>query len=166
ADPYDVTVEILTASENRAGIVGHGMSEENTRRFLAHPLGAICSDAGARRSTGPLSEGAPHPRAYGSYPRVLGKYVREERAMALTEAVRKMTSLPAEILHLSDRGTIAVGKAADLAVFDPATVADTATFEAPHAYPVGLPHVIVGGRLVVTNGALTGELPGRVLSPG
>jgi N-acyl-D-amino-acid deacylase len=166
ADPYDVTVEILTESENRAGIVGHGMSEENTRRFLAHPLGAICSDAGARRSTGPLSEGAPHPRAYGSYPRVLGKYVREDRAMSLEESVRKMTSLPAEILHLADRGTIAVGKAADIAVFDPATVADTATFEAPHAYPVGIPHVIVAGRLAVRDGSLTGELPGQVLGPG
>ncbi|HEU4463848.1 MAG TPA: D-aminoacylase, partial [Gemmatimonadota bacterium] len=152
-DPYIVTVEILTASENRSGIVGHGMSEENTRRTLAHPLGAICSDAGARRATGPLSEGSPHPRAYGSYPRVLGKYVREERAMTLEEAVRKMSGLPAEILHLADRGTIATGKAADLAIFDPATVADTATFEAPHAYPVGLPHVIVGGRLAVKDGA-------------
>ncbi|HET7692875.1 MAG TPA: amidohydrolase family protein, partial [Gemmatimonadota bacterium] len=165
ADPYAVTVEILTASENRSGIVGHGMSEENTRRTLAHPLGAICSDASARRSTGPLSEGSPHPRAYGSYPRVLGKYVREQRAMSLEEAVRKMSGLPAEILHLSNRGTIAVGKAADLAVFDPATVADTATFEAPHSYPVGIPHVIVGGRLAVRDGAVTRDLAGRVLSP-
>jgi N-acyl-D-amino-acid deacylase len=164
-DPYAVTVEILTASWNRAGIVGHGMSEENTLRILAHPLGAICSDAGARRSTGPLSEGAPHPRAYGTYPRVLGKYVREQRTMSLEEAVRKMSGLPAEILHLTDRGTIAVGKAADLAVFDPATVADTATFEAPHAYPLGIPHVIVGGRLAVKNGAVSGDLPGKVLSP-
>jgi N-acyl-D-amino-acid deacylase len=165
ADPYEVTVEILTASRNRAGIVGHGMSEENTRRILAHPLGAICSDAGARRSTGPLSEGSPHPRAYGSYPRVLGKYVREEQAMSLEEAVRKMSGLPAEILHLFDRGTIAAGKAADLAVFDPATVADTATFEAPHAYPRGIPHVIVGGRLAVREGAITGDLHGKVLVP-
>jgi N-acyl-D-amino-acid deacylase len=165
ADPYIVTVEILTASENRSGIVGHGMSEENTRRILAHPLGAICSDASARRSTGPLSEGSPHPRAYGSYPRVLGKYVREERAMSLEEAVRKMSGLPAEILHLTDRGTIATGKAADLAVFDPATVADTATFEAPHSYPVGIPHVIVGGRVAVKDGAVTGDLPGKILSP-
>jgi N-acyl-D-amino-acid deacylase len=166
ADPYAVTIEILTASKNRAGIVGHGMSEENTRRMLAHPLGAICSDAGARRSTGPLSEGAPHPRAYGSYPRVLGRYVREEGAMSLEEAVRKMTSLPAGILRLSDRGTVAAGKVADLAVFDPAAVADTATFEAPHAYPLGIPHVIVGGRPAVRNGAITGELPGKILSPG
>ncbi|HJU86889.1 MAG TPA: amidohydrolase family protein, partial [Gemmatimonadota bacterium] len=165
ADPYDVTVEILTASENRADIVGHGMSEENTRLSLAHPLGAICSDAGARRATGPLAEGTPHPRAYGSYPRVLGKYVREERSMSLEEAVRKMTRLPAEILHLADRGTIGVGKAADLAVFDPATVIDTATFEAPHSYPVGIPHVIVGGKLAVRDGTITGELPGRILSP-
>ena len=164
-DPYDITVEILTASRNRADIVGHGMSEENTRRFLAHPLGAICSDASARRATGPLSEGSPHPRAYGSYPRVLGKYVREERAMSLTDAVRKMSGLPAEILHLSDRGTVAVGKAADLAVFDPATVIDTATFEAPHAYPVGIPHVIVGGQLAVRDGTLTGALPGTILTP-
>lgn len=164
ADPYAVTVEILTASRNRAGIVGHGMSEENTRRILAHPLGAICSDAGARRSTGPLSEGSPHPRAYGTYPRVLGKYVREEKAMSLEEAVRKMSGLPAEILHLTDRGTIAVGKAADLAVFDPATVADTATFEAPHGYPVGVPHVIVDGTLAVRDGAVTGDLPGQILS--
>jgi N-acyl-D-amino-acid deacylase len=166
ANPYAVTVEILTASRNRAGIVGHGMSEENTRRILSHPLGAICSDAGARRSTGPLSEGSPHPRAYGTYPRVLGKYVREERAMSLEEAVRKMSGLPAEILHLTDRGRIAVGKAADLAVFDPTTVADTATFEAPHAYPIGVPHVIVGGQLAVKNGALTGSLPGKILSSG
>ncbi|HJR19068.1 MAG TPA: amidohydrolase family protein, partial [Actinomycetota bacterium] len=166
ADPYVVTVEILTASRNRSSIVGHGMSEENTRRTLAHPLGAICSDAGARRSTGRLSEGSPHPRAYGSYPRVLGKYVREEKAMSLEEAVRKMSGLPAEILHLTDRGTIGEGKAADLVVFDPATVADTATFEAPHAYPVGISHVIVGGRLAVRDGSPTGELPGKVLSPG
>jgi N-acyl-D-aspartate/D-glutamate deacylase len=142
------------------------MSEENTRQILSHPLGAICSDAGARRSTGPLSEGSPHPRAYGSYPRILGKYVREEPSMSLQEAVRKMSGLPAEILHLTDRGTLAVGKAADLAVFDPATVADTATFEAPHAYPVGMPHVIVGGELAVRDGAITGALPGKVLSPG
>jgi len=165
ADPYAVTIEILTASKNRAGIVGHGMSEENTRRVLAHPLGAICSDAGARRSTGPLSEGAPHPRAYGSYPRVLGRYVREAGAMSLEEAVRKMTALPAGILRLADRGTVAAGKAADLVAFDPATVSDKATFESPHAYPIGIPHVIVGGRPVVRDSAVTGELAGRVLSP-
>jgi N-acyl-D-aspartate/D-glutamate deacylase len=85
--------------------------------------------------------------------------------MSLPEAVRKMTSLPTGILRLGDRGTVAIGKAADLVAFDPATVADTATFEAPHAYPVGIPHVIVGGRLAVRNGDVTGELAGRVLAP-
>ncbi|MGH7558873.1 MAG: N-acyl-D-amino-acid deacylase family protein [Gemmatimonadota bacterium] len=165
ADPYDVTVELLADSRNRVSIVGHGMSEENTRRFVVHPLGAICSDAGARRSTGPLSEGTPHPRAYGTYPRVLAKYVREERALPLEEAVRKMTSLPASIVGLSDRGTIAVGRAADLVVFDSARVADTATFEDPHRYPIGIPHVVVNGRVVVRDGEPTGALPGRVVSP-
>lgn len=164
SDPYDATVELLVDSRNRVSIVGHGMSEENTRRFVAHPLGAICSDAGARRSDGPLSEGTPHPRAYGAFPRVLAKYVREERALPLEEAVRKMTSLPASIVGLGERGTIAVGRAADLVVFDPDRVADTATFEEPHGYPVGLPHVLVDGQLVVRDGEPTGALPGRVVS--
>ena len=86
--------------------------------------------------------------------------------MSLEEAIRKMSGLPAEILHLADRGIIGEGKAADLVVFDPATVADTATFEAPHAYPVGIPHVIVGGHLAVRDDAVTGQLPGRMNSPG
>jgi N-acyl-D-amino-acid deacylase len=162
-DPYDVTVELLTKSRNQVQIVGHGMSEDDVKRFVAHPLGAYCSDASARSTTGPFSEGVPHPRAYGAFPRILGKYVREERALTLEEAARKASALPAEILHLADRGTIERGKAADLVVFDPATVADTATFEAPHSYPVGLPHVIVNGILAVRDGEPTGVLAGRVL---
>jgi N-acyl-D-amino-acid deacylase len=162
-DPYDVTVELIASSRNRVSIVGHGMGEEDVKRFVAHPLGAFCSDASARRATGPLSEGVPHPRAYGAFPRLLGKYVREERALSLEEAVRKASALPAAILHLADRGTIEVGKAADLVVFDPATVADTATFEVPHSYPVGLPHVVVNGSVAVRDGEPTGELPGRVI---
>ncbi|MGH7564939.1 MAG: N-acyl-D-amino-acid deacylase family protein, partial [Gemmatimonadota bacterium] len=165
ANPYDTTVELLVDSRNRVSIVGHGMSEENTRRFVVHPLGAICSDAGARRATGPLSDGTPHPRAYGTFPRVLGKYVREERALSLEEAVRKMTSLPASIVGLGDRGTIEVGRAADLVVFDPDRVADTATFEDPHRYPVGIPHVVVNGRIAIRDGEPSGTLAGRVVSP-
>ncbi|MDX1660296.1 MAG: D-aminoacylase [Gemmatimonadota bacterium] len=164
-DPYEATVEILLASENHASIVGHGMSEENTRRFVVHPLGAICSDAGARRSVGPLSEGTPHPRAYGSFPRVLGRYVREEGALSLEEAVRKMSSLPATIVGLSNRGTVAEGKVADLVVFDPARVIDRATFTAPHRYPEGIPHVVVNGALAVRDGEPTGALAGRVVTP-
>lgn len=164
-DPYRATVEILLGSENRAAIVGHGMGEENTRRFVAHPLGAICSDASARRSVGPLSEGTPHPRAYGSFPRVLGRYVREEKALSLEEAVRKMSALPASIVGLGDRGTVVEGKAADLVVFDPDRVADTATFEDPHRYPEGIPHVVVNGSVVVRDGEPTGALPGSVVNP-
>jgi N-acyl-D-amino-acid deacylase len=164
-DPYDVTVELLTSSKNRISIVGHGMAEEDVERFLAHPLGAYCSDASARSTEGPLSEGVPHPRAYGAFPRLLGRYVREQQTLPLEEAVRKATALPAEILHLEDRGVIALGKAADLVVFDPATVADTATFEAPHSYPVGIPHVIVNGELAVRDGTPAGALAGRVLTP-
>ncbi|MFN2420351.1 MAG: amidohydrolase family protein [Gemmatimonadota bacterium] len=162
-DPYDVTVELLTKSRNQVQMVGHGMSEDDVKRFVAHPLGAYCSDASARSTTGPFSEGVPHPRAYGAFPRIFGKYVREERALTLEEAVRKASALPAEILHFADRGTIERGKAADLVVFDPATVADTATFEAPHSYPVGLPHVIVNRVLAIRDGEPTGALAGRVL---
>jgi N-acyl-D-amino-acid deacylase len=164
AEPYDATVRLLIDSRNRVSIVGHGMSEENTRMFVTHPLGAICSDAGARRAIGPMSEGTPHPRAYGAFPRVLARYVRAERALSLEEAVRKMTSLPADIVGLGDRGTIAVGQVADLVVLDPDRVADTATFEDPHSYPVGLPHVVVNGRLAVRDGEPTGELSGSVLT--
>ncbi|HUP01465.1 MAG TPA: amidohydrolase family protein [Gemmatimonadota bacterium] len=165
-DPYALTVRLLGESSDRVSIVGHGMSEDNTKMFVSHPLGAICSDASARRSEGPLSEGTPHPRAYGAFPRVLGRYVREERALSLAEAVRKMTGLPAEILRLQDRGQVAVGKAADLVVFDPGTVADRATYEAPHQYPAGIPHVVVNGALAVRDGQPTGALSGRVPRPG
>jgi N-acyl-D-amino-acid deacylase len=165
-DPYEVAVELITQSRNRVQIVGHGMSEEDTKTFVSHPRGAICSDASARRTTGPFSEGVPHPRAYGAFPRMLGKYVREEKVVTLEEAIRKMSALPASIVGLVDRGTIERGKAADLVVFDPATVADTATFEAPHSYPVGLPHVIVNGTLALRDGEPIGALPGRILRSG
>jgi len=165
--PQDVVGRRLGsyAEENRTSIVGHGMGETNTARFLAHRLGAICSDASARRSEGPLSEGTPHPRAYGSFPRVLGKYVREDAILSLAEAVRKMTSLPAGILGLADRGTVQPGKAADLVVLDPETVADTATFEAPHSYPEGISHVAVNGRLAMRDGRPTGAMAGQVVTP-
>lgn len=163
--PYDQTVDLLIASTNRISTVGHGMSEENTRDFVVHRLGAICSDASARRSKGPLSEGTPHPRAYGTFPRVLAKYVREQAVLTVEEAVRKMTSLPAGILRLADRGEVAAGKVADLVVFDPAEVSDTATFETPHRYPVGIPWVVVNGELAVEGGDPTGALAGRHIVP-
>jgi len=106
----------------------------------------------------------PHPRGYGNNARVLGEYVRTRKVLSLEEAVRKMTSLPADHFRFADRGRLAVGKAADLALFDPATVADAATFERPHAFPRGIPHVIVNGQAVIRNGEQTTARPGLPLT--
>jgi N-acyl-D-amino-acid deacylase len=142
------------------------MSEENVARFLAHPLSMVCSDGSALAVDGPLSEGVPHPRSYGTFPRVLGHYVRERGTLPLELAIRKMTADPAARVGLRDRGRLATGMAADVVVFDPDTVTDRATFEAPHQYPVGIPHVLVNGRFVLRDGESTGELPGRALKAG
>jgi N-acyl-D-amino-acid deacylase len=165
-DPYDLLVRLVVEDRNRAGMVGFGMSEENVERMLAHPLSLVCSDSGARAPYGPLSEGTPHPRAYGAFPRVLGRYVRERRTLSLEDAIHKMTARPAARLRLGDRGRIAPGWRADLVAFDPDRVADRATFEAPHQYPAGIPHVLVNGVFVVRDGEHTGALPGRVVRPG
>jgi N-acyl-D-amino-acid deacylase len=165
AEPYDLLLTIMFEDNARSGMVGFGMSEENTARFLTHPLGMVCSDAPARAVTGPLSEGTPHPRAYGTYPRVLGLYVREKKVMPLETAIHKMTGMPAARLKLEGRGKIAPNAFADIVVFDPNTVADRATFEAPHAYPVGIPWVIVNGEVVIREGQHTHAKPGKVLRP-
>jgi N-acyl-D-amino-acid deacylase len=159
-EPYELLLEVTIADENRTGMVGFGMSEESTADMLKHPLGMICSDAGARATFG---DGSPHPRTYGSFPRVLGHYVREKKVMPLETAVHKMTQMPARRLKLEGRGVISVGAFADLVAFDPAKVADKATFEQPHQYPVGIPHVWVNGIPVIKGGEHTGELSGRVL---
>ncbi|HXH06295.1 MAG TPA: amidohydrolase family protein, partial [Vicinamibacterales bacterium] len=147
--------------EGGASMVYHFMSEEDVERIMRHPEVAIASDA----SLPVFGEGVPHPRGYGNNPRVLGRYVRERRILPLEEAVRKMTSLPAGHFRFERRGRIALGYAADLVVFDPARVADTATFEKPHAYPTGIPHVVVNGVVVVRDGHHTGARPGQVLVP-
>ncbi len=162
-EPYELLLEISIADENRTGMVGFGMSEAGTGDMLKHPLGMICSDAGARATYGPLAEGSPHPRAYGSYPRVLGYYCREQKLMPLETAVHKMTLMPARRLKLEGRGIIQPNAFADLVAFDPARVADRATFEQPHQYPVGIPHVWVNGEAVIRDGEHTGALSGRVL---
>ncbi len=164
-EPFALLVRLMLEDEGETGMVGFGMSEENVARMLAHPLSIVCSDGGARAPYGPLSEGSPHPRIYGAFPRVLGHYVRETRALPLETAIRKMTSLPAARLRLEGRGWIAPGAFADLVAFDPATVGDRATFEAPHQYPTGIPHVVVNGRFVIRDGEQTGELPGQVVRP-
>lgn len=165
AAPFDLLVRLIVEDRNRTGMVGFGMSEENVEAQLAHPLAVVCSDGGASAPYGPLSEGVPHPRTYGAFPRVLGHYVRERGVMPLELAVHKMTQLPARRAGLADRGVVAVGASADLVAFDPATVSDRATFERPHQYPTGIPHVWVNGTAVLLDGEHTGARPGRSARP-
>lgn len=160
-EPYALLLDIIVGDRARTRMVGFGMSEENIARKLAHPLSMVCSDGGAVA----MGDGVPHPRNYGTFPRVLGRYVRELNALPLEVAIHKMTRMPADRLRFTDRGRIAVGAVADLVAFDPATVADRATFAEPHQYPVGIPHVIVGGTFVIEDGEHTAARPGRAVRP-
>lgn len=159
-DPYELVLRLLVDGQGSVGMIGFGMSEENTARFLSHPLGMICSDGGSFAPYGPLSRSSPHPRAYGSFPRVLGHYVRERGDLTLEAAVHKMSGLPARKLGLPDRGVIRPGAAADLVAFDPQVVADRATFTDPHRYPDGIPLVLVNGAVTLREGEQTGARAG------
>ena len=164
-DPYELTLSLVEASRGGAGMVGFAMTEENIDRFLAHPLGMVCSDGGAFAVDGPTRRGHPHPRGIGTFPRVLGRYVRERRALDLPSAVHKMTGYPAARVRLAGRGLLAVGWAADVTIFDPATVADKATFEAPFQYPEGIRVVIVNGAIALRDGIRSEQRAGRSLRP-
>jgi N-acyl-D-amino-acid deacylase len=163
-DPYALTVAMLRRNQGSIGMVGFAMSEENLDRILAHPLGMVCSDGGAYAVEGPTRRGSPHPRGGGSFPRVLGRYVRERRALTLEQAIHKMTALPASRVQLRDRGTLAVGQAADLVVFDASRVADTATYEQPFQYPVGISLVVVNGQVALRDRARAHGHAGRPLA--
>ena len=165
-DPYDLTVRLLRDAGGSVGMIGFGMSEENTERMLAHPLGMVCSDGGAYAPYGPLSRSSPHPRGYGSFPRVLGHYVRERRAMPLETAIHKMSGLPARKLGLGDRGVLRAGAVADAVVFDPDRVGDAATFDNPHQYPEGIAHVVVSGVHTIRDEEQTGDMGGRAVRGG
>jgi N-acyl-D-aspartate/D-glutamate deacylase len=164
--PDALTVALLTRSEGSVGMVGFAMSEENLARFLAHPLGMVCSDGGAFALDGPARRGHPHPRGLGSFPRVLGHFVRETHALTLEQAVWKMSGFPASRVGLADRGRLRVGAAGDVVVFDPATVADRATFTDPFQYPIGIPHVLVNGAFTVRDGEQTAARAGIALRAG
>ncbi len=142
-----------------ASMVYHFMGDDDIARILRHPMVSIASDSGLNT----FGEGVPHPRGYGNAVRALGLYVRERKVISLEEAVRKMTSLPADQFGFTDRGRLAAGKAADLVIFDAATVGDVATYAAPHAYPSGISYVIVNGTPVVSGGQQTEARPGQVL---
>jgi N-acyl-D-amino-acid deacylase len=162
-DPFDFVFDLLIDERGSVGCVYFIIAEEDLELALRQPWVAIGSDGSALAIEGPLRAGVPHPRNFGTFPRVLGRYVRERKVIPLEEAVRKMTSLPAETLGLADRGTLATGKWADLVIFDPATVSDRATFEDPFQYPVGIDTVIVNGDVVLDEGTHTGARPGQVL---
>jgi N-acyl-D-amino-acid deacylase len=161
--PYEFMRDLLIAENGRVGMVSFYGSEDILKRILSQPYVGIGADSSAVAPYGPLGKGKPHPRFYGTFPRVLGKYVREEKIVPLEEMIRKMTAMPAEQLGFVRRGRIKVGWAADLCVFDPVKVVDKATFKDPAVYPEGIHSVIVNGAVVVSGGEHTGRLPGRVL---
>jgi N-acyl-D-amino-acid deacylase len=163
--PFDVAVDMLLAARGQVNAVFFALSEDDMRLVLAHPLASVTTDGLAVCPDGPTSRGKPHPRGYGAFARFLGRYVRDEGLVDWPEAIRKCTSWPASRLGLHDRGLLRPGYAADITVFDPATVADAATYEDPHRLAVGVHYVLVGGVLSIDSGAFTGDLGGSVLSP-
>jgi N-acyl-D-amino-acid deacylase len=165
SDPYDMAVALLKRNRGSVGMVGFAMSEENLERILAHPRGMVCSDGGAYAIEGATRQGSPHPRGLGSFPRVLGRYVRERKALTLSAAINKMTALPASRVRLSDRGRLATGLPADVVVFDPARVEDRATYEQPFQYPVGITAVVVNGAIALREGQRQGTGNGRSVRP-
>jgi N-acyl-D-amino-acid deacylase len=162
-DPYEFACDLLISEGGDLSIIGFGMGEENTSLILKHPLVMLGSDGVALATYGKLSEGIPHPRNYGSFPRFLGKYVREEKLLPLPEAIKKMTSMPAKKLGLKKRGILAKGFYADIVVFDPDIVTDLATYTEPALYSKGIDTVIVNGTVVIDRGKHSGALPGKVL---
>lgn len=166
-DPLDALFDFIIADRGQTGAIYFMMSEEDLRAALRAPFVSICTDSGARATDGPLSGSKSHPRGWGSYPRILARYVREEKLLSLEEAIHKMTGLPAARVGLRDRGLLREGYFADLVIFDPDRIRDQATFEDPNRYPEGIDFVIINGRIVVDGGKHTGVLAGRVLrGPG
>jgi dihydroorotase/N-acyl-D-amino-acid deacylase len=166
-DPRDAVMDLVIADRGESSVITSIMSEEDVETALRHPLVGVGTDSGAQAEDGKLSESKSHPRAWGSFPRILGKYVRDQHLLTLEEAVRKMTSKAATRVHLNDRGILRPGMIADITIFDPATVRDVSTFEDPKHYSVGIRHVLVNGRRGVADGAITSERAGRALrGPG
>ena len=165
--PVETAMDLIVEDDSRIGTVRFTMSEDNIRKKIALPWVSICSDSGSVAPEPPFTNSQPHPRAYGSFARLLGKYVREEQVITLEDAIYRMTGLPATNLKLDQRGKLSVGNYADVVVFDPETVIDQATFEDPHQLATGVVHVFVNGGQVLRDGKHTGATPGRfVKGPG
>ncbi len=166
-DPRDAAIDLVIADKAESSVIISIMRESDVVDAMRTPWVSFDTDSGARAEDGPLSLSKSHPRAWGTFPRILGKYVREERVLTLEDAIRKMTSQAAIRVGITDRGLVRPGMMADLVVFDPATVRDVATFEDPNHYSVGIRDVFVNGKAVVANGTITTERPGRALrGPG
>jgi N-acyl-D-amino-acid deacylase len=155
-EPLETVFNLLVDEECAVAMIMFTMAEEDVRAVMRHPATMIGTD-------GIWSHGKPHPRIYGTYPRILGTYVREQRLLSVEEAVRKMTSFPAQKFGLWKKGIVRAGMDADLVIFDPDTIAERSTFQEPHQYPAGLPYVILNGQVVVDQGQYTGKLAGQVM---
>ncbi|MEM2841923.1 MAG: D-aminoacylase [Thermoproteota archaeon] len=162
-DEFTTLFDLLLEENGEATIITFSMNEDDVRRVMKHPLQMVGTDSSSVAPYGPLARGKPHPRAYGTIPRILGKYVREEGALSIEDAIRKMTSFPAQKFKLKGRGLIMEGFWADIVVLDPDKVIDKATFQEPHQYPEGVEYVIVNGEVIVERGEHTGRLAGKVL---
>jgi N-acyl-D-amino-acid deacylase len=163
----ETAMDLVIEDESRVGTVYFLMSEENVRKQLKLPWITFNSDASSLAPEGIFLNSNPHPRAYGNFARLLGKYVRDEKIIPLEQAVHRLTALPAENLKLQKRGALKTGYFADVVVFDPAKIQDHATFEKPHQYSTGVQHVFVNGVQVLKDGEHTGAKPGRVIrGPG
>jgi len=159
--PFEAFFDLILETKGDTSITVFFMHENDVKTVIAHPLSSIGSDAFA---TSPAAGGIPNPRTYGTFPRILSKYVREEKLLIIEEAIRKMTSLPASRMRLKDRGVLKVGFWADIVIFDPVKIKDQATFQEPHQYPIGIKDVIVNGGFAVENGKLTYNSFGKVLN--
>jgi N-acyl-D-amino-acid deacylase len=164
--PEVFVVRLLAAEGGMVACIAFQMSEEDVKTVMRHPCTAIGSDAATTALSGKRAEDKIHPRGYGTFPRVLGHYARDEALFPLEEAVRKMTSLPAQHFGFERRGLIKAGYFADVAIFDPDAVTDAATFEKPHAFATGIPYVLVNGVVVIRKGEHTNTFPGVVITTG
>jgi N-acyl-D-aspartate/D-glutamate deacylase len=166
-DPIDTAMDLIAEDESRISTVYYLMSEENVKKELRKPWISFGSDEASQAPEPPFTKSNPHPRAYGNFARVLGKYVRDEKVLSMSDAIHRLSGLPATNLGLDHRGFLKEGMFADVVVFDPATITDHATFEKPHQYATGVKHVFVNGVQVIKNGEHTGAKPGRALwGPG
>ena len=166
-DPIDTIFEILIKDHAFTYVAVFGMSEPDVALAVAQPWVAFNNDSQGTAPTGLLGEEHPHPRAYGTFPRMLRKFVREDKLLSMEEAIRKMAALPAQKMRLADRGVIKAGMWADVVVFDPDRIADVATFAQPNQLSVGMDYVLVNGVAVIAAGKATNALPGKVLrGPG